>query len=116
MAIHLRGELHLGVIQVRDADVLPSESQQLRDTSAGQRRQREQRPIRLAGSGDRLLKLASLEQPALRTLARLRPLGRQQERDRVGSGSAEAARRVAIDPIHDADDDDDRRLGKPVGA
>ena len=69
----------------------------------------------LAGRGNRLLELAALEQPALRALPGLRPLGGQQERDRVGSGPAETPRRVPVDPIHDADDNHDRRLGKPVG-
>jgi hypothetical protein len=115
VAIDLARELHLGVLQVRDADVRPTQCQELGDTGPGESGQREERAVGLAGSGDRLLVLVSLEQPSLRAPPGLWPLGGQQERDGVGSGPTKALRGIPVDPIHNADDDHDRRLGKPVG-
>jgi hypothetical protein len=65
MSIDLACELHLGLLQVRDADVGPSECEQLGHTRSSKRGQREQGAVGLAGGGDRLLELALLEQPSL---------------------------------------------------
>ncbi len=60
MPIDLERELDLGVLDFVDADVQPSEREQLRETGTRQRSEREQRAKRFVGRSDRLLKLARL--------------------------------------------------------
>lgn len=55
LAVHLVGERDLRIIGVRDLHVGPRQAKNLRDTRAGQRRELEQRPPRLACCGDGLL-------------------------------------------------------------
>ncbi|HEX4033816.1 MAG TPA: hypothetical protein VHX66_05180 [Solirubrobacteraceae bacterium] len=110
MAVDLEAERDLGLIEVVDSDVGPGEAAQLRDPSARQRGQCEQRPIRLRGGRQGLLDLLGREDRQPLGEGYLWPFGREHQRGRDGAAEPEPPGGELVDPTRGAEHGVDRRL------